>query len=58
MKKSECEIGMNVSFKSDTEKYGTIVKLKPIVVVVSVYDAEFMEEIDYEISYDRVWKEN
>jgi len=57
MKKRECKVGMECGFKSDTERYGKVIKIKDVVAVVEVWDGETGDTINYEISFDRLWSE-
>jgi len=57
MLRKHCEIGMKVSYLGNIKYYGTVVKLKPIVAVIEVYDAVSGDLELHEISYGRVEKE-
>ena len=57
MKKSEIEVGMTVGFKSGTEHYGVVKKVKGFEAVVLVYDGETGDDIEYTISIERLEKE-
>jgi len=56
MKKREVKVGMNVGYKGDIEIYGTVIKLKPLVAVLEVYDSETGDTEIHEIGYDRLWR--
>ena len=57
MLRKHCEIDMKVSYLGNIKHYGTVVKLKPIVAVIEVYDAVSGDLELHEISYSRVEKE-
>ena len=57
MLRKHCEVGIRVSYLGNIKHYGTVVKLKPIVVVIEVYDAVSGDLELHEISYSRVEKE-
>ena len=55
MSKDEIKLEMEVGFKSDTEKYGKVVKIKGFEAIVEVWDGEYDSVVEYTVSIDRLW---
>ena len=56
MKKEEIKLDMEVGFKSDTEKYGRVIKIKGFEAIVEVWDGEYDDVVEYTVSIERLEK--
>ena len=56
MKKNDMVLGKTYGYKGDTELYGKLTKLKPIVAVLEVFDSVTGDTETHEISYSRLWE--